>query len=394
MTININSIIAAIEAQISSFDSATPLPNMIKAFKAYDEVGGKTYIAYDSAGVLPLADSSNEGMIVYTLSDKFLRKYNSVNNVWDRLDSDTFVDLEPAGPAPVWSVQGDTYGYVIGGNNGPLYNSMDKYQFATAVSTVDVGDAAYQTQEATGSMYSETAGFVTGTSRPVGRGYMQQFSFVSDGNASLVGTTQVGTTTYNLGTAAGATSGDYGFISGAYVPGRNSIVKYPFATVDAAVQLIGTLSATRYYGAGTSSLVDGYTSGGNPPSVGLNIIEKYPFVIDGGSSIDVGDLTFTCARSAGISSETHGYTCGGAGDPVGRKNKIYFASGGNGTLVGNMRVSAAAGLSGSNSHTDGFLHNPGAPNQIQRFPFASDFDVEENHGNLVVSRLLHCGHSY
>lgn len=274
---------------------------------------------------------------------------------------------------------------------------MDKYQFATASTTVDVGDAAYQTTQATGSMYSETAGYVTGTNQPIGRAYMQQFSFVSDGNASLVGTTQVGATTYNLGTAAGATSGDYGFISGGYIPGRNSIVKYPFATVDAAVQLVGTLSTTRYYNTGLSSLIDGYSSGGAPPGIGLNTMEKYPFAIDGGSSIDVGDLTWAAggaAAAAGISSETHGYTCGGSGNPTGSKNKIYFASGGNGTLVGNMRSSTLAGASGSNSHTDGFLHEPSSPTHIQRFPFASDFDVEADHGNLVVNRTQHCGHSY
>lgn len=394
MTININSIIAAIEAQISSFDSATPLPDMIKAFKAYDEAGGKTYSAYDSAGLLPLTDSANSGRIVYTLSDKFLRMYNSVDDVWDRLDSDTLVDVVTPPPAPAWSVQGDTYGYAIGGETPALYNAMDKYQFATGSTTVDVGDAAYKTQGATGSMYSETTGYAIGTISPGNiRSSMQKFSFVSDGNATLVGQTG-----YSIGAAAGATSGEYGFVSGGnYLSGwLDVIVKYPFATTDGVVTQVGSISAVRSYNTGTSSLIAGYTSGGRNPPAGVNIIEKYPFVIDGGSSTDVGDLTWAAGANgaaAGVSSEDHGYTCGGAGayGTGGLKNKIYFASGGNGTLVGNMASSTLGGISGSNSHTDGFLHEGGT---IYRFPFASDFDTEQSHGNLILSRYRHCGHSY
>ena len=361
MAIDLSNILSIYAGKVSSLDSNTPLSQMVTTIQRYVEFGGKITASYDSVVDLPY-DSALQGMIVSV--GGVLRNFNGNN--WDMLDSDTIVD-----PIP-WSVQGDLYGYITGGI--PSTYNIDKYPFAAA-GTVSIGTTAYATSFATGSIYSETTGYIAGGTDPLNVSYLQTFSFVSDGNGISLG--DMGEW---RGVAAGATSGENGYTMGAHYnrPGtvQQQIAKFPFAATTGAVTVSGLLTSSRYYNVGTSSLVDGYSSGGLPS--GSNVVEKFPFAAEGNAS-DVGDLTWATQRAAGLSSETDMYIGGGGIPTTNYKNKISFASGGNGVSVGNMKT-AAYELSASNSRTDGYIHNPLAPAYIQRFPFASDTDIEADHG--------------
>ena len=91
--------------------------------------------------------------------------------------------------------------------------------------------------------------------------------------------------------AAGQSSTVSGYSSGGIGSTTvNTIDKFPFAT-DANATDVGDLSVARFFAAGQSSTVSGYASSGNPgaPSQS-NVIDKFPFATDANAT-DVGDLT-------------------------------------------------------------------------------------------------------
>jgi len=76
---------------------------------------------------------------------------------------------------------------------------------------------------------------------------------------------------------------------------NNVIQKFPFSS-DAGSSDVGDPTQPRFGGAGQSSTVSGYISGGRAPY--LNVIEKFPFSSDTNGA-DVGDLTVARTRTAG-----------------------------------------------------------------------------------------------
>ena len=76
-------------------------------------------------------------------------------------------------------------------------------------------------------------------------------------------------------------------------------------------------------GSGSSSTVSGYTSGGVAVPAISNIIDKFSFAADGNAT-DVGDLTTTAYTATGQASTTHGYRAGGYSANV--IDKFPFAS--------------------------------------------------------------------
>ena len=207
-------------------------------------------------------------------------------------------------------------------------------------------------------------------------------SFTSVGNRglnptiSLASTRRVANPVWNFtlpatfqGTVAGYMSGGNQIPSTPPILTYNIIDKFPFATNANATDVGNlTLGGPHSGGAGQSSDVSGYTSGGYVNGLNsINTIDKFPFASNGNAT-DVGDLTTIRAGAAGQSSSVNGYTSGGyspipGGTPTYNIiDKFPFASNANATDVGDLNI-AHDDSAGASSAENGYC--------ISRFPGAT-----------------------
>lgn len=337
MSINIDNILSGLEAKISSMDSNTPLDDMILNIKSYQEAGGKLLTRYDSAGLLPDADSDYLGMLAFAGDEYYLLNDSSV---WQSIGIEERTRAgEYVGGATAeipWVFQGSVSGYVTGG----------QYPSANA-------------------------------------NLIRKFSFASDGNSTAGANLSRGSSSH-----AGHSSASHGYTSDSL-----AIDKFSFAADENGTD-VGDLSVERYKVAGISSSDNGYSSGGrlNPPNAPSNVVDKFPFSSDA-SATDVGDLTLARGHNSGQSSADYGYTSGGqtpGGGGVDRIDKFPFSVDANATDVGNLVVAVddAAGqssdVSGYNSGGHPFGGNT-STNTISKFPFAADGNATDI-GNLTLAR--------
>jgi hypothetical protein len=217
---------------------------------------------------------------------------------------------------------------------------------------------------------------------------IDKFSFTSDGNATDVGNlTQIRTP------GAGQSSTLSGYTSGGLLtpPGStrvNVVDKFPFSA-DSNATDVGDLTVGRQSAAGHSSNTSGYTSAGYS-STNTNIIDKFPFSADANAT-DVGDTTVARHWVAGQSSASSGYTTGG--NPVQNTiDKFLFSADGNSTDVGDLST-ARLGAAGQNSFLSGYTSG-GSPtlNTIDKFPFAADANASDV-GDLTELRNYVVGQS-
>ena len=377
-----------------SSDAALDLLQIVDASRAYTS-GYTRRNYYDSAGLLPAADSSLEGMISlvkagdpYTGSGNGL--YLCTGTEWTE-----FYDLD-SGTAP--PIQGETSGYVSGGLEGPTVpattvNKIEKFPFSSDANATDVGDLTvgrYQTAGQSSSTHGYNSGGVAPPLSPPTQNIIDKFPFSSNGNAS-----DVGDLTVKRQTAAGQHSENNGYSSGGYdgsvSPALSNVIdKFPFST-DGNATDVGDLTVTRWGVAGQSSGTNGYTSGGSTPSAS-NVIDKFPFSSDGNAT-DVGDLTVARKNTAGHSSDASGYNAGGDVPGAGTNviEKFPFASDGNATDVGDLTL-AREKPSGQSSTVSGYSSggfigpaNPQRTNVIDKFPFSSDANATDV-GDLTAER--------
>ena len=258
--------------------------------------------------------------------------------------------------------QGTTSGYTAGGDN---LNTIDKFPFASDGNATDVGDLtggiAGNSNDKRAGNSSTTFGYVTGALEPPSTTeQIQKFPFASNNNATDVADMSVprrGVTGQTLG-------GTTAYISGGWdqpnntIPSTNVIEKFPFATEGNSTD-IADLAVARAEGAGQSSTVSGYSSGGvdqrgSSPTI-YNVIDKFPFASDANAT-DVGNLLYTLILSgAGQSSTSSGYTSGGAilpsdhpgispgGQQRNEIQKFPFASDANATDVGDLTAGRHSG---------------------------------------------------
>ena len=198
--------------------------------------------------------------------------------------------------------------------------------------------------------------------------------------------------------SSGTQGGTSGYKSGGYgqlnpsdpLQWRDIIDKFPFSS-DANATDVGDLTLARA-GAGQSSLVNGYHSGGGSAagSSGVNNIDKFPFAVDGNAT-DVGDLTQNRRYAAGQNSTSHGYSSGG-GNPgsVNTIDKFPFSADANATDVGNLTV--ARSQSGNQSSADNGYTSGGDQSNltIDKFPFAVDANATDV-GDLSQGRSYTAG---
>ena len=187
-------------------------------------------------------------------------------------------------------------------------NVIDKFSFATNANATDVGDLTVARDHGAGQSSTES-GYTSGGIDPGFPNVIDKFPFATDANA-----TDVGDLSRLYGDQAGQSSDVNGYTSGGYtraspglpLPGNptvltNNIEKFPFATNSNATN-VASLSQSRADGAGQSSTLSGYTSGGQtasvPTTVYVNTIDKFPFATDT-SATDVGDLTVVRSSAAG-----------------------------------------------------------------------------------------------
>ena len=210
---------------------------------------------------------------------------------------------------------------------------------------------------------------------------IQKFSFSSDGNS-----TDVGDLT-QARNGAGASSSVSGYTSGGYSPASSSatniIDKFSFSSDGNATDVGDLLSDLQATGGGNSSADNGYVAGGNlgaPAYSQSPTIQKFSFSADSNAT-DVGDLTIAVQTSAGQNSSISGYTSGGvspSGSPadINTIQKFAFASDGNGSDVGDLLRTRMWMAGGQNSTTHGYVsggtQDPPYLAEIEKFPFASD----------------------
>ena len=200
---------------------------------------------------------------------------------------------------------------------------------------------------------------------------------------------------FSRGRASGrsATKGYYMFN---YSPNDTSIDAFPFAAEDAMTDTTGTLTQARKNMQG-EPVGDGlfcYAVGGHNPGIGIvNTVDKFPTAADDQAGTDVGDLTVARSMQAHVSSTTFGYAAGGGGPP-GAKNEIDkfpFATDANATDVGDL-LNPSQALAGASSTTHGYaaggygIPAPGnRRDNIDKFAFASDGNSTDV-GNLASAK--------
>ena len=211
---------------------------------------------------------------------------------------------------PPPNAYGSISGYTSGGRTPAFKNTIDKYSFTSDGDATDVGDLTIGSYGGAGQS-SATSGYTAGNNAPsipfATMNTIDKFPFASDGNA-----TDVGDLTQGRWYAAGQSSEVSGYSSGGRTGPAltvyNTIDKFPFAA-DGNATDVGDLTQARYAPAGQSSDVSGYSSGGGAPAR-QNTIDKFPFAADGNAT-DVGDLTVVGNGAGGQSSEVSGYMSGG-----------------------------------------------------------------------------------
>ena len=178
MAINTQSILSTLETKIASMDSNTPLDDMIVNIKSYQEAGGVVSIQYDSSGAMPILDSAQAGLVLYSASDTALYTFNG--NTWAAVGNAAAGDAGDGG----WVFQGTVSGYTSGGQVGAsASNIIDKFSFAADANATDVGDLTVARSGVAGQS-SAVSGYTSGD---VSSNVIDKFPFAADGNATDVG---------------------------------------------------------------------------------------------------------------------------------------------------------------------------------------------------------------
>ena len=383
---------AALQTKIDNADSNTSMSellNMLHSAKEYSY-----HSLYDSAGLLPAADSANIGRLAFAEANDGMYVFVGMDSGWQLVDSDAET-IVSSGPSS--HIQGSLAGYSLAGRAGPSYtNVIQKYSYSSDGNATDVADAtAAFSQHIT--TYSATDAFTHGGYGPSAeRANVDKFNFSSGTDATDFGD-HPGTGRYG-----GATSSPtHGYIHGGNAaassygaPGQQHITKFPHSAGTLSTTLVsGTgLSAVSRYNQTNASETHGYVSSLGPSD---NKIEKYSFSTDGATT-DVGDLLNSTddgrGTHSGLMSDVaggYGYVNSGYLDTTYDISRYPFASDGNAADVGDRHTDVWLG-SVSASTTSGYMAGGLTPppaayiNNIQKFTFASSSNATDV-GDLLAA---------
>ncbi len=281
-------------------------------------------------------------------------------------------------------------GYSVGGLATQIINA---FPFTSPfVTSSDIGNLAYS-RSSHGSHSSPTNGFVSGGSTPFRIDAVDSFPFSSPfTTASVVGYIGV-----PISVAAGVNSTVDGYTVGGVTTPTNIVLstvkRFPFSTPFTTGTDVGNLAGpyNRATGTGNESSIDGYATGGVPPS--NTGVERWPFASPFTIATQVGNLDVSVSSNAGIDSPTDGYSLGGAPFSSTIRRFPFAAPFVTTTSVGSLTHNAYSSA-GSNSLTDGYRAGgftgtpfiPGAPtNRIDSFPFSIPFVTATDIGDLSVA---------
>ena len=255
-----------------------------------------------------------------------------------------------------------SHGYASGGYTVPAgyINNAMKFPFSSAVLSSNVANHMQQIRGRGGGAQSTTDGFNFGGFPNNSRNAIDKFPFATEAS-SAVGSINHPASPVGLYEVKGLSSVTHGYICGGvtYPFGySNSIFKFPFSSsgnaADTADLAVGTEG-----GCTVPNSETGYYAGGSiaPNTItGLtNTIQQFNMITDA-NAVDTGDLDYTRRDGANASSATNGYVIGGSGvggypsnnEGLIMVDKFPFASGGNGTDVGDLPTTQgnAAGVQG------------------------------------------------
>jgi len=243
----------------------------------------------------------------------------------DRIPSIDRYVIPPPPPSIDDVFQGNSFGYVFGGNS-PTYptgfgNTIQKTSFVSDTTAVSSGELTKDVRETNG--YSSGTDGYAGAGRnnnpfPPSVTEIWKFAFASE-SVSVFG--NFSAPIYAIGSVSAigpangyAVGGKNGISPGP--PQSSNIEKFSF-TSGGTASVIGTISPTfpvgRSQGHGMQSVTDGYHLGGSPgPS---NKATKFPFSADTTTAL-ISDMPVTASDGSVAISETDGFITSAARVPA------------------------------------------------------------------------------
>jgi hypothetical protein len=395
MAISVPALLDSAQTYASAADSSNEAINLLQivdASHAYTS-GYTRRNYYDSAGQLPTADSSMEGMITLVKHENAAGGnglYLCTGTAWTE-----FYDLD-SGEYAVFSLQGSTSGFIAGGNLFPpsspsITSAIGKFDFSSSVTFTDHGDLSAERGNTihTGTQ-SATHGFSHGTT-PTGG--ITKFSLTTNTTS-----TDVATLTYARNYMRSWSSpSDYGYIyggrgqtySGDVNPGQatppsttgQEIQKFAHASSNPSSD-IGDMVVNTEAGVPNNSTEYGYNYNGGlspwyPTGSPTNFVPPHSGGKLGPSGPSWGPGSYNIyPGSPGVIYIAHD-----------ARDKMPFASDTNSSWISNSGTYAYEGA-GMNSSDTGYIYGGSVPNlqalslrRIDKFPFASDTTIT-SHGNI------------
>lgn len=314
------------------------------------------------------------------LLTKDLELYGATKRVYDSAGT---LPLDSAFVGSMLMTQQNTF-YTLNDSGGLVWTQVYQAPLADSIGPSFVPIILPWTFGGTISGYTSGGG----TAPTTGLNTIDKFSFTSDGNATDVGDLTIARTW----TGAGQSSSVSGYTSGGYSTTDTKVIeKFPFATDENAVS-VGNLTNFMFAGSSHHTQTYGYHGGGtwSAGATSYSNIDQISFATDGDATT-VGNLSTARYPSTGQSSLTDGYSM----NPVIR-DKFPFASGGTAVDLGNLPT-LRSGLpgAGQSSGTDGYyvvMKNDYTTSFIDKYPFASD-TFASSIGTMTVLRYYTVGQS-
>ena len=397
MAINLQSVIAAIEAKAAAADSTTPISDLYKIIIEANEVGIPMGV-YDSAGVMPI-DSAYVGS-VFSTSAGGLYVLDSAGGSWQTADG------TPPPPPPIDAMlQGTSYGYVAGGYFQPSSPSstdvIQKYSYTSNGNSVSVGTINKKWFNNKGAT-SVLAGYVIGgDGDPTGGadGALDKFPFAVGTSSGLI---------LDLSNVGRPKNQVISSNIGAFIPGTGpsgvsplnteNLVRFAFEndTQTEVAGVLGSSSVSLGLAGGSSSSTHGYLTGGRhmPANSYITAIRRFPFATSTTTEVMGAVMVNNAAQGYATQSTTHGYQFGGSSPAIFNSNviqKFNYSSDTNAVNIGSMAIGVMAqstSASTTKAYSAGGMDASNAVNYniIQSVPFATDTNSTDVGDLLTVNR--------
>ena len=329
----------------------------------------------------------------------------ATGHVWvNKTSGEMYVCTDATAGANIWinigggfgnvkTWHGKQHGYVVGGN--PVTNGIQRFAFASGTQDAgDIGDMT-GTRGNGGAWSSLTHGFsVGGYKAGPATDSMEKFTFAAASTSTDIGNlTEYRVYPSGYHDAAKAV----GYLAGGSGAGGKFLTqeKYSFDG-GGSTTLTSSLTIQREAPTSTQTATSGYAIGGHITNVTpQNSIEKTSFASDtvstySGTLSNASGTSIVVRHPIAVASLTHFYVCGGYANAIAHKDDIWkfsFASEGSGTDIANLTTGDRTNAGSSSSTTAGYvIAGTGASTSasIDRINFASDTTIVDS-GDLVAA---------